>query len=69
MTYEEKEKRINEIIDLLESGELPLKESENVFEEAARLIEENVKDIKSAKGKITVVRDRLNQLIEEDFKQ
>lgn len=66
-SYEEKNERLNEIVKLLENGELSLDESTKLFEEASELVK-NMKDmLKTEKGKITQIKEAVQGYLEEDF--
>lgn len=66
-SYEEKNERLNEIVKLLENGEMSLDESTKLFEEASELVK-NMKDmLKTEKGKITQIKEAVQGYLEEDF--
>ena len=51
--YEQSMLRLEEIVELLESGELPLEESMKLFEEGTKLSAECYETLKKAEQKIT----------------
>ena len=64
---EEKEKELEKILTKLESGSLRLSEATKLYERGAELIEEFSKELQEAKGKILVVRKKLDKIILEDL--
>ena len=57
MTYEEMVARLEEIVALLESGDLSLEESVRIYREALTLSEKCSALLDRFQGEITVVRD------------
>lgn len=55
--YEQSILRLEEIVELLESGELPLEEAIKLFEEGTRLSSECYETLKKAEQKITLLSD------------
>ncbi len=55
--YEQSMLRLEEIVELLESGELPLEESMKLFEEGTKLSAECYETLKKAEQKITLLAD------------
>lgn len=55
MTFEEKMKRLNEIIELINNSELSLEETINFYEEGKKLIIELKSEIKNAEQRITKI--------------
>lgn len=51
-TFEEKMKRLDEIVAIMDSNELPLDETLKMYEEAQQLINELEKELKEAKEKV-----------------
>lgn len=64
MNYEEASKRLEEIIDKLENGNLPMSEAISLFEEGERLSKICFQHLTSAKGKLTLLKDELDKLTE-----
>lgn len=56
-TYEEAAARLEEIVNLLESGNLPLEQSLTLYEEGTKLSAYCYKILNNAKQKITVVKE------------
>jgi len=56
MTYEEKCKRLEEIVNEIESGKLSLDESSKQFEEGVLLIKELESMLNLQQGKITEIK-------------
>lgn len=54
-TYDEASTRLEEIVNLLEQGDLPLEESLKLFEEGTKLSAHCYKILKNAQQKITVL--------------
>ncbi len=52
MTYEEKLRRIDELVRLLERGDAPLADSMRLFREATTLLEESAKELKEAEQEV-----------------
>lgn len=67
MTYEEKSARLNEIVENLENGNVPLEDATKLFEEASVIVKELKDTLKTQKGKITQIKQNVNEFIEEDF--
>lgn len=51
-TFEEKMKRLDEIVVIMDSNELPLDETLKLYEEAQVLIKDLEKELKDAKSKV-----------------
>lgn len=57
MKYEEKIKRLEEIISLMEKGQLSLEDSIEFYEEGIKIHNELVKTLEKAEGKIRVISE------------
>jgi len=68
MTYENKIKRLNEIVAALEDSSVALDESVKLYEEGATLLKDCFSEIQQCKGKITVIKKELSALAEKPFK-
>lgn len=55
--YEDNIKRLEEIVAILEKGDLPLADSLKLFEEGTKLSSQCYETLKSAEQKITVLSD------------
>ena len=67
MNFEESVKRLEEIVRALESGEVKLDEVNSMFCEGAEITKNCYKMIGESKGKITVLREELDKLVEKPF--
>ena len=65
MTFEENIKEIEEIINKLESEELTLQDSLSLFESGVKNIEECDKLLNDVKGKIFILKQRLDEIVED----
>ncbi len=68
MTYEEKIKRLEQIIAELESGEIGVEKSLELFKEATVLTSEAYKTIQDGKVKIFEIKKSLNEIEETPIK-
>ena len=68
MSYEEKMNELEKIIQKLENGEVKFDEATGLFEKGAQICKELYKEYDEAKGKITVIREELGMLLEENLK-
>lgn len=66
-SFEENLNEIDEIIDLMESGELELEESIKKYENAMKLIDKCSVQLEKAEGKIKKVMEKNGELEIEDF--
>ncbi len=67
MNFEQSVKRLEEILQLLESGEAKLEEVNTLFAEGAEITKNCYKLLNDSKGKITVLRTELDKLVEKPF--
>ena len=67
MTFEEKTKRLEEIVQKLEQGEPTLQEINQLFAEGVELSKSCFDELKQTKGKVTILQQELAQLIEKPF--
>jgi len=67
MTFEELTKKLEEIVAKLESGTLSLDEMSKLFSEGTEITKKCYAILNEKKGKVTVLREELNQLVEKDF--
>ena len=58
---------LEKIIARLESGECGLEESAKLYEKGTELSKLLSKQIDETKGKITIIKQQLDKIIEEDF--
>ena len=66
LNYEQSVSRLEEIVELLENGELPLEESMKIFEEGTKLSDECYSMLSKAEQKITQISDIENETINEE---
>ncbi len=66
LNYEQSVSRLEEIVELLENGELPLEESMKIFEEGTKLSAECYSMLSKAEQKITQISDIENETINEE---
>ncbi len=67
MTFEEKNARLNEIVEILENGKADLTESTKLFEEAIKIAKELNETLKNEKGKILELKKAMDNFIEEEM--
>lgn len=67
LTFENASSELESIIKKIEQGNLSLQEGTNLFERASFLAEFCSKKLEESKGKITVIREKLNNIIEEEL--
>ncbi|NIP31349.1 MAG: exodeoxyribonuclease VII small subunit [Candidatus Dadabacteria bacterium] len=60
-SFEKSLKKINEIVELLESGELSLDESIKKFEEGTKLVKECYQKLESVKKNINIIVEDSNE--------
>lgn len=65
MTFEEQIKRLEEIVEKLESGDVGLNETNKLFEEGVEICKKCFENLSETKGKITVLREELSKLVEK----
>ena len=68
MEFEKMLNRLDEIVNILESGECGLDEATKLFEEGKELSEKCLEKLNSNKGKITQIEKDLDIILEKDFK-
>ena len=68
-TFEEKMKRLEEIVDAMQSAQIPLDESISLFEEGSSLIAELSSELKASEEKVKIlVKNSDGEYTPEDFK-
>lgn len=65
ITYEEASRKLEKIIEKLESGTLSMSEAVKLFEEGKNLTKICYEHLEKAKGKLTEVKEVLGKLVEE----
>ena len=68
MSYEEGMKELEEILYKLEDGETKFDEATKLFERGAQICKELNKNLEDIKGKVTIIREELGALLEEEMK-
>ena len=69
MSYEEKIKQVEEIIGKLDNGKLTLEESLNCFETATKCLKECNDELNATKGKVFILKQQLDEIIEDEFNE
>ncbi len=67
MKLEENLNKLEQIADKLESGETTLDESLQLFNEGAELAEKCLRELSEGKGKLTLIKENLDKITEENF--
>jgi len=67
MTFEEKVKRLEDIVAILETGNATLEEINKLFAEGVELAKDCFTTLNNSKGKITVLQQELSDLVEKPF--
>lgn len=65
MSFEENLVRLNEIVSCLEKDDMPLGDAVKLFEEGQNLAKFCMKDLEKAKGKVTILKDELDEIIQK----
>ena len=69
MTFEELVKRLDEIVEQLESGDTKLEEINKLFAEGAQITKQCYEMLIESKGKITVLREEVGKFIEKPMSE
>lgn len=64
ISYEEASKQLQEIIDKIENGQLPLDEALKLFEKGQELIKICYSSLDQAKGKLTEIKETIGKIEE-----
>ncbi len=67
MTFEENLKKLENILEKLESGEIGLEEANKLFTEGVEISKKCFKMLEESKGKVTVLRKELEVFAEKPF--
>lgn len=67
LNFEETMKELEEVVQVLENGELNLDESIKEFEKGMKLSKDASKYLEDAEKKITILVNKENEIKEEDF--
>ena len=65
MTFEQSAKRLEEIVEKLETGNVSLEEGTKLFEEGVSLVKACYEAVDQTKGKITTAKEQLDKIINE----
>ena len=68
-SFEENLGKLKKIVDGLESGDIPLKESMNKFREGAELIKQCYKELEDAELQVETIVKRDRTITREPFKK
>ena len=66
MNFEDGNKELDDIIEKLESGKVNLKDGTKLFERANEIAEELYKEFDNSKGKVTIIKENVEKLIDQD---
>ncbi len=69
MSFEELVKRLEEIVEKLESGKVNLEEVNKLFSEGADITKKCYEMLNQSKGKIVVLREELSKYIEKPLSE
>ncbi|MEK6927049.1 MAG: exodeoxyribonuclease VII small subunit [Nanoarchaeota archaeon] len=69
VSFEENLVRLKRIVDGLESGDIPLKESMNKFKEGSELIKQSYKELKEAELEVETLVKKDKIIVREPFKK
>ena len=64
ISYEEALKQLNEIVDCIDNGDLPLSKAVELFEKGQELIKVCYSSLDKAKGKLSEIKENLGKLEE-----
>ena len=67
VSFEDALERLEEIVDLLESGENPLEKSLELFEEGVRLVKLCNKKLETVENSVKILVNNGGEMGEEDF--
>ncbi len=67
MTFEDAIKEIEEIIQKLESENLPLKTAQGLFERASTLAKFSQEELAKSSGKLLLIKKQLDEIVEEEI--
>lgn len=66
MKYEDALKELEEITEKLSEGKIPLSEATKYFDRGVELTKFCYQELNSIKGKVTIIREELDKLQEEE---
>ena len=65
MNFEQNSQKLQKIIEQLESNQVSLEEATKLYEEGVLLAKECYKLLSQSKGKVTILKDELNNLSQD----
>ncbi|MDR0850297.1 MAG: exodeoxyribonuclease VII small subunit [Christensenellaceae bacterium] len=65
LSFEEKCKRLEQIVSKLEDPNLSLSEGTKIFEEGVKLSKECYAELEGSKGKIVVIKKELDKIVDD----
>ena len=69
MSFEDKLLALEEVVKKLESPEMGIDEGVKLFDEGVKLSKECYEILHATKGKITVIKKELNEIVEKPLKE
>ncbi|MFA6859837.1 MAG: exodeoxyribonuclease VII small subunit [Clostridia bacterium] len=67
ISFEEASKELEKIVSRLEKGDVGLEEGTALFEKGLELVKTCSSMLENAKGKITVIKNELDKIVEDNF--
>ncbi len=67
ITFDKKLERLEEIVKILESGDVNLAEVNKLFSEGVDLAKSCFSELNDSKGKITILQQEIGELVEKPF--
>lgn len=67
MSLDENIKKLNELTEKMEKGDVGLDESVKLFEDGAVLVKLCLAELKEAKGRISILKQDIEKYTEEEF--
>lgn len=67
ITFDKKLERLEEIVKILESGDVNLAEVNKLFSEGVDLAKSCLAELNDSKGKITILQQEIGELVEKPF--
>lgn len=65
MDFEQKSQKLQKIIEQLENNQVSLEQATKLYEEGVLLAKECYKLLSQSKGKVTILKDELNNLSQD----
>ena len=67
LTFDEALNRLEEIVDVLESGEQPLEQSLSLFQEGIKLVKDCNTKLENIEASIKILVNENGEMVEKDF--